>query len=403
MRTTIGTRIRRRPAARGNPAPSPGRRPADGGPRLGIEEEMLLVDPVSLAPANVGAALLGELSHSPSAVAQAIMHEFLECQLEYATPVCDRVEAAGPLLREARRVVDEAGAALGVVPVSTGTPFRAVREPVLADDPRYRRIGDEIAGLLAEHQVCGMHLHLGYDDPEQRVEALNRLCAWVPVFTALAANSPFWNGRDTGFASWRTVLLRRWLAIGVPERFAGLADYERRRGAVLAAAGADDPALVTWTLRLSHHLPTVELRFGDAQLEVDDTLAICGFVRLVATRLMRDRRPTLAPAGEVLDTAVWTAARHGHAARLPDPLGGAAIAPVAQLVDSALDWAEAGPTERARMHALLARGSGASRQRAAWRAGGVPALAQRLRAAARPGIAPHPNPVKPDAPAPAAG
>lgn len=392
MRTVIGTRAGRRAGGRTTPATAP---------RLGIEEEYLLVDPNSLAPANVGAVLLARLARSrgeagagsgPGEVAaEGIMHEFLECQLEYATPICDDAMDAVPRLHAARHAVAAAGAALGVVPVSTGTPFRPQHEPVLADDQRYRRIGDEVAGLLDDHQVCGMHLHLGYDDPELRVEALNRLRSWIPVFTALAANSPFWNGRDTGFASWRTILLRRWLAIGVPERFADHADYERRRSAVLAAAGVTDPALVTWTVRLSHHLPTVELRFGDAQLDVDDTVAICAFVRRVASRVMRDRRPAAAPPVEVIDTAVWTAARHGHAASLPDPLR-AGTAPVSRIVEQALGWADAPAAERAAVRALLARGSGAERQRAAWRTGGLPALSRRLRAA---GDAEAPTPVRP--------
>lgn len=353
------------------PAPDP----APAAPQLGIEEEFVLVDPATLMPVGRAADVLERVADSGPA---GIVGEFLDSQVEYATPVCLDAAAAAPQLRQARRAIARAAQELGVGVASTGTPFLAPASPSLTDQPRYRRIGADIAAMLDDHQVCGMHVHLGYDDPEDRVAALNRLRGWIPLFTALAANSPFWRGRDTGFASWRTIILRRWLAIGVPGPFADADDYWRRRRAVLAAVGSTDPALVTWTVRLSHHLPTIELRFGDAQLTVEDSVAICAFVRLVAARAMRDGGERAAVHPEVVNAAVWVAARDGMAASLPMPFSGGTL-PVPQLVAAALDWCDAPKDVAAEVLALLARGGGAERQRHAFADGGVAALADCIR------------------------
>ncbi|MCM3658012.1 YbdK family carboxylate-amine ligase [Agromyces mediolanus] len=369
-------------------------------PRLGIEEEFALVVPRTLEPADAAAAVRERLAEISLPGSPHIEGEFLAHQLEYATPVCDDARAAAPLLLRARRELSAAAAGLGLGVAASGTLLHEAVSPEPAEGARYRRIAADIRGLLDDHQVCGMHVHLGYDDAEQRVEALNRLRGWVPLFTALAANSPFWRGRDTGFASWRTIILRRWIAIGVPAPFAGVEDYTRRRAQVLAAVGDDDAALVTWTVRLSHHLPTIELRFGDAQLEVRDTVAICGFVRLVAARLMRMPHPPPAIDSDVLNTAVWTAARDGHAARVPHPLG-EGVAPVAALVEWALDWCGSPGSVARDVRSLLARGSGAERQRHAYESGGIAALGTAVAAHHGPlrasGLAPADEGVKPGA------
>ncbi|GGR13926.1 YbdK family carboxylate-amine ligase [Agromyces mediolanus] len=369
-------------------------------PRLGIEEEFALVVPRTLEPANAAAAVRERLDEVSLPGSPRIEGEFLAHQLEYATPVCDDARAAAPLLLRARRELAAAAAGLGLGVASSGTLLHEADSPEPADGARYRRIAADIRGILDDHQVCGMHVHLGYDDPEQRVEALNRLRGWVPLLTALAANSPFWRGRDTGFASWRTILLRRWISIGVPAPFADFADYTGRRTQVLAAVGDDDAALVTWTVRLSHHLPTIELRFGDAQLEVRDTVAVCGFVRLIAARMMRMPQPPPAIDSDVLNTAVWTAARDGHAALVPHPLG-EGVAPLPALVEWALDWCGSPGSVARDIRSLLARGSGAERQRRAYASGGLAALGATVAAHHGPlrtsGLAPAADGVKPDA------
>ncbi len=369
-------------------------------PRLGIEEEFALVVPRTLEPANAAAAVRERLDEVSLPGSPRIEGEFLAHQLEYATPVCDDARAAAPLLLRARRELAAAAAGLGLGVASSGTLLHEADSPEPADGARYRRIAADIRGILDDHQVCGMHVHLGYDDPEQRVEALNRLRGWVPLLTALAANSPFWRGRDTGFASWRTILLRRWISIGVPAPFADFADYTGRRPQVRAAVGDDDAALVTWTVRLSHHLPTIELRFGDAQLEVRDTVAICGFVRLIAARMMRMPQPPPAIDSDVLNTAVWKAARDGHASLVPHPLG-EGVAPLPALVEWALDWCGSPGSVARDIRSLLARGSGAERQRRAYASGGLAALGATVAAHHGPlrtsGLAPATDGVKPDA------
>ncbi|UOE43293.1 carboxylate-amine ligase [Agromyces larvae] len=204
---------------------------------FGIEEEFVLLDPETLRPAPVGPEVLARLR---AAGFETATSEFLASQVEFASPVFrDGAEATAELARF-RSVLAGIADGFGVVAASTGTPFDSGDDPEVFPEARYARVHDDIGAMIADHQVCGLHVHVGIADRADRVRVLNGLRAWTPMLTALAANAPFHRGADSGFASWRTVVLRRWTTHGIPARFADEADYDRRL-AELAAGGA--PAL----------------------------------------------------------------------------------------------------------------------------------------------------------------
>jgi carboxylate-amine ligase len=241
----------------------------------------------------------------------------------------------------------------------------------------------DAAQLVDEQLICGMHIHVAVPDRQAGAVALGRLRPWLPVLVALGANSPFWDGHDTGCASWRTVVFGRWPVSGPPPFFSGASHYEERVTALLGTGVIADRRQVYWQARLSDDYPTLEVRAPDVQLDVDSAVTIPGITRaLVVTALHEGRRgvPPLDPPTSLLHAAGWHAARHGLTADLVDPRTDTPL-PAADVVGALLDritpaLKELGDVDRmtAGVQQLIAGGTGAARQRAALARGGTEGL-----------------------------
>jgi len=356
-------------------------------PTFGVEEEYLFVRPDSLEPADESSAVLASLRDD--SLAGTLVHpEFLASQLEYSSPVFGDVETASIRLGAFRRTLATAATKRGLLVASVGSPFTTHGMPTLTPDVRYRRIAAEFGGVVAEHQITALHVHVAVPDRELGVAALNRIRPWLPTLTALSTNSPFHHGADSGFASWRSILMRRWTTAGPPPEFLNAADYDRRANALIGVGGTLDLASIAWSARLSETHPTVEVRACDAQLEVMDSIVLAAVIRALVTTAIEQAahgRNPIRCDPEQLDAAHWHAARHGIATDLVDPIA-CALAPASEVVHGMLAWcssalATAGDEDlvRARVSGLLREGTGADRQRAAFASGGITGLSTLLR------------------------
>jgi carboxylate-amine ligase len=244
--------------------------------------------------------------------------------------------------------------------------------PVPTEGQRYDRMLGAF-GLTAEEMLtCGCHVHVSIEDDEEGVAVLNRIRVWLPVLTAISANSPFWQGADTGYASYRSQAWHRWPSAGPNELFTDAADYHRLIDAVLATETVLDSGMVYFDARLSEKWPTVEVRTADVVLRVEDAVTLAGLVRgLVETaaREARDGTPPPAVRAEVLRVAAWRAGRSGLTGDLVDPRTGTP-APAAEVLGALLDHvrpalSDAGDDQRVAdgLEALLRRGTGADLQR----------------------------------------
>ncbi|MGP3690201.1 carboxylate-amine ligase [Streptomyces sp. IBSNAI002] len=358
---------------------------------VGVEEEYLLVDPVTLLPVPLVEEVRATAGLAPIADAQEVQDELLQAQIEVATPVCEALEEVGGHLLRLRHAVASAAQANGCrIAASGAAPLRdAVPVPVTGR-PRYLRMRGEARLLVDEQLICGMHVHVGIPDRETGVAVLNRLRVWLPALLAMSANSPLWDGRVTGFASWRTIIFGRWPVSGPLPRFAGLADYEARADALLVSGVIADRGQLYWQARLSERYPTVEVRCCDVQLDADEAVMLAGIVRALVVTAMAEERAGAAPVPwqpEVLQAATWHAARDGLSSTLLDLDGrprssGDVLCTLLRHIGPALE--ESGDLREVNslVHRLLRRGTPADRQRRAFADGGLPALTDLITAEA---------------------
>ena len=353
---------------------------------FGIEEEFIFLKPATLQPANVGDAVHAELlGRAP--ISRFVSHEFLASQIERSTPVFERFEQASADLLAFRSRLARAALSRGVLAAGVGAPFQTEGWPEVTDVERYHTVETEFRGLVPDHLINGLHVHVGIPNREAGVQALNRVRVWLPTLLALAVNSPFWHGADTGFSSWRSVHMRRWSTIGCPPLFTDAADYDRRIRRLVGVGGTYDLRTIWWNARLPLEHPTMEIRVCDAQLDAPSTLLLAALTRALVTTALRDSETDVAPidiAPELLDAGLWHAAREGMESNLLNPVSGTLESSTA-VTDALLHYCgdaidEVGNHDR--IQTLLARtrrlGTGAERQRAAMRAGGQPALAALL-------------------------
>jgi len=342
---------------------------------VGVEEELFLVDPVTGRQTNASAAVLERLGP----VSGTVERELHACQVELISDVCDSAGAAADELRDLRHAVAATGAGL----LGSGThPSALEGEAEITDKERYERIRDLLGDAVAT-PVGGLHIHVGMPDAETAIRTFNGLRRHLPLLQALAANSPYRHGRDTGLGSAREVTIRGWPRSGVPRAMRDYADFCAMAALLARASDVPDYTWFWWKLRPHPRLGTVEIRALDAQSTVTDTAALVALAHCLA-RHAAAAEPEPDPPAEVLEEGAFRAARFGVSARLPDADG--RLRPVRELLDDALVLARAHARELGceqelgRLTSLLERGGGAGRQRAAYAISGMDGLLRELTA-----------------------
>jgi carboxylate-amine ligase len=340
---------------------------------VGVEEELFLVDPVTGRQANASTAVQARLGP----VAGTVERELHACQVELITDVCASAGEAVAMLAGLRRAVVATGAGL----FGSGThPSAGEGEAEITDKERYERIR-ELLGDAVATPVGGLHIHIGMPDAETAIRAFNGLRRHLPLLQALAANSPYRHGRDTGLASAREVTVRGWPRSGVPRAMRDFADFEAASRVLARAADVPDYTWFWWKLRPHPRLGTVEVRALDAQAALRDDASLVALTHCLA-RHEAESEPELDPPAEVLEEGIFRAARYGISARLPD--AGGHLRPVAELLEDALVLARRHARELDceeqldGLAALLALGGGAGRQRAAYAIAGMDGLLREL-------------------------
>ncbi|MFI0216094.1 carboxylate-amine ligase [Streptomyces lydicus] len=346
---------------------------------LGVEEEFVLADAATREVALAADAVVGVAGRLAEDTRQ-VVGEMALCQLETVSAVCADARQLYAEITRLRRCAARAAWEAGCLLVAGGTaPLGTTGPPPILDKPRDHAIAARF-GMLVEQQCANAcHVHIGVPDPEEAVQVVNHLRPWTPLLLALTANSPFWSGRDTGHASWRSVLWGRWPTAAPPPYFHSVDHYEQVVSALIDSGAALDPGMLYWSVRPSRHVPTVEVRIADVLPGAGDTVAYALLVRaLVAAALVEVRKGRPAPPVEdaVLRAAVWRAAcdgMSGDALTLASP-GPLRVVPAWDLTAALMRRVQghlraAGDFETVRrwLVRLQRHGTGAARQRAVYR------------------------------------
>lgn len=291
--------------------------PHAGDYTLGVEEEYQLVD-----------AATGALrSHARYLIAgdwaDELHAEMQEHTVEVGTGVCEQTGCVRDDLRRLRFTAAVAAEAQGLRVLAAGThPFSAAEGHGFSTGPVYRAIRDTYRRLAESQAIFGMHVHVGVPEGTDRARVSNVVRLHLPVLLALSASSPFFQGRDTGHASYRSVLWSRWPRTGAPPRFADDADFARTVAWLVDAGRIDGPGRLYWDLRPHHRYPTVEVRVFDCTLRLEDATAMAALARAVvagaAEGVLEDSPLPDALLDTVLSDNRWRAARFGTGAVLAD-------------------------------------------------------------------------------------
>ena len=256
---------------------------------VGIEEEYLLVNlDTRDVNENPPAELLRECTELGG---NRISPEFLRSQLEVSTRVCRTIAEVRADLARLRAIIVDVSRKHGLAPIAAAThPFGSATRQMPTEKEQYFALAREMQAAARRLMVCGMHVHIGIDDDDLRVDLMNQLSYFVPHLLALSCSSPFWEGEQTGLMSFRCTLFSSLPRTGLPDRFASYADLRRHLDMLIRNGVIENTTKMWWDVRPSPRYPTLEMRVMDCCTSIDDAMCLAALVVCLARRLYRLRQ-----------------------------------------------------------------------------------------------------------------
>lgn len=336
---------------------------------LGIEEEYLLVDlKTREVAADPPPAMLAECE---AHIRDLVKPEFLTSQIEIATPVCGTVKEARVELSWLRRTVAQVARKYGLAPIAASThPFSQWRSQRHTDMARYHTLARDMQAVARRLLICGMHVHVGVDDDELRIDLMNQVSYFLPHMLALSTSSPFWLGEDSGLKSYRLSVFGELPRTGLPPRFDSYGEYQRHIDVLVGAGMFDDASMIWWDIRPSCRFSTLEMRITDVCTRIDDTLAIAALYQCIIrmlVRLRRDNQRWRTYNNMLIEENRWRAKRYGIDEGLID-FGKGQVIPCADLIEELIELTKEDAealecvAEIAHCREILAGGTSAHRQ-----------------------------------------
>lgn len=287
---------------------------------IGVEEEYQIIDPQTGELCGKAERIIG---YARQNLDRDVIHpEMYRSQVEIATVVCQSLAEVRRELSRCRQAVIDAAEKEGKAIAAAGThPFSDWREQEITPKSRYQNLEAEFKQLIRELIIFGNHVHIGLSDRAVALHVINRARIWLPVLMALSANSPFWMGQKTGYASYRTEMWTRLPLTGYPQIFRDYAEYQTLVDDLISIGAIDDPTTIYWDIRLSDKFPTIEFRVTDICMTVEEAVTITGLIRALVWTCYQeiiDNAPLVNVRPELLEAASWYAARYGLTNKLID-------------------------------------------------------------------------------------
>lgn len=340
---------------------------------LGIEEEYQLVDPESR---ELSSSIDAFLETAEPVLQEQIKPEMLQSQVEIGSHVCRSIpELRADLIRLRRQVIEIAESMdLAIVAASTH-PFSKWTDQPVTEKERYSKHQEALADVARRMLIYGMHVHIGIEDRDLRIDVMDQARYFLPHLLALTTSSPFWYGRDTGIKSYRSIVFENLPRTGHPPEFRSWSEYERFLTIMLETGCIDEPTKIWWDIRPHPTFPTVEFRVYDVCTRVDDAIAVAAMTQAIVAKLIYLRltnRSWRRYPNHLLQENKWRAVRFGLDGQLID-FGQRREVALRFLIGELLDFVEdvVDPLDiRAEMNhisTILERGSSADQQLATYR------------------------------------
>jgi len=312
---------------------------AEGTPpfTIGIEEEYLLVDQQTY-----------KLAHAPDSLIEAcktdlagqVSPEFLQCQIEIGTGVCQTIDEARKDLAHLRRTVARHAADYGLAPIAASChPFADWKEQHHTDKERYNKLRRDLAGVARRMLICGMHVHVGIPDKDMRINLVNQLKYFLPHLHALSTSSPYWQGDDTGMNSYRLTVFDNLPRTGLPPYMKDWTQFSSTVETLINLGLIEDASKIWWDLRPSSKFPTIESRICDVAPRMEVTLTLAALTQCLTRMLWRKSMEGDGWRVEqnfMVSENRWRAQRYGVSEGLID-FGRKSLIPFAQAVDEIID------------------------------------------------------------------
>ncbi len=305
---------------------------------IGVEEEYLLVD---LESRNLVRDPPPTMMEECEALLEGqVSPEFLRSQIEVGTRVCDTVGEVREDLRRLRLAVAEVASRYGFAPIAASThPFAWWRDQIHTDRERYNVLAEDMGGVVRRLVICGMHVHVGIDDDDLRIDLMNQVSYFLPHLLALSTSSPFWQGQNTGLKSYRLSVFDTLPRTGLPYQFSSWGEYRRHVDVLVEAGLIEDASKIWWDIRPSVRYKTLEMRIADISTRLDDVMTVAASYLTTLHMLYRMRienQRWRAYSNMLIAENRWRAQRYGFSAGLMD-FGRGELVPFEQLLQEFVD------------------------------------------------------------------
>ncbi|MBA3533471.1 MAG: carboxylate-amine ligase [Ardenticatenales bacterium] len=308
---------------------------------IGIEEEYQIVNPKTRQLTSYITQFL-DGDHTILRERE-IKPELHQSMVELGSNVCRNIQEARTELVKMRCMINDLAKARGLVIVASGThPLSLWHEQEITPLERYLGVLEDMQELARQLLIFGMHVHIGIEDPEFVIDVMNVARYMLPHILALSTSSPFWEGRNTGLKSYRSVIFRRFPRTGIPYTFSSHAEYDRFVQTLVQTGSIPNASKIWWDARPHHKYPTLEFRVPDLCTTVDEALCIAALFQALVLKLwkMRVENTTFrqySPA--LIDENKWRAVRYGIEGKLID-FGRAEELPARQLIHELVEFVD---------------------------------------------------------------
>ncbi len=340
---------------------------------VGIEEEYMLVDIETRELVKDPPPQL--MSECSDLLKGQVSPEFLRGQIEVGTRVSSTIDEARRDLAQLRKGVAGVAKRYGFAPIAASThPFARWAEQLVTEKTRYQVLLRELETVARRLVISGMHVHVGIEDDDLRIDLMNQFAYFLPHLLVLSTSSPFWHGEHTGLRSYRSSVFKSLPRTGTPVQFTSWGEYQRHVNVLVDAGLIEDATKLWWDIRPSARYPTLEVRVTDICTRLDDGVALAALtvsLMHMLYRLRSENKRWRTYSRMLIEENMWRAQRYGIHAPLMD-FGQGTLVPVQDLVDELIEEVEEDATELgclAELHAvpeILVRGTSADRQLATY-------------------------------------